>query len=319
MTACLVIGEALIDVVKRASGETNRHPGGSPMNVAVGLARLGRRVHLLTRFGDDADGDTLREYIEGAGVTIVPGAVDSDATSIAIASIDDSGSPTYHFDVYSSYVEPPSSPEKIDELLAEPPLHVHIGSIGAHLRPGAETVRRWLELLHPHSTISYDPNVRLSILGSAQSVIDDMEEILPHVDIVKASTEDMEELTGEEVSPDEAAQFFLARGVKFVAITMGSKGVKLYTPVTSVAIPALTVDVVDSVGAGDAMMSALIDALARISVLGEERQGLTEISPQMLTSVGQFAATAAGITVSRAGANPPTRAEMNDLLAEHQF
>lgn len=319
MTDCLVIGEALIDVVKRPNGETTRYPGGSPMNVAVGLSRLGRRVHLLTRFGDDADGDTLREYIENAGVMLVPGAIDSDATSIAIASINDQGSPAYHFDVNSSYVEPPTSPEKIEELLSEPPLHVHIGSIGAHLRPGSDTVRRWLELLHPHSTISYDPNVRLSILGSAQSVIDDMQEILPYIDIVKASTEDLEELEGGPVEADDAAKFFLDRGVKFVAITMGSKGVKLYTPNASVEIPALTVQVVDSVGAGDAMMSALIDALARISVLGDERSGLTEISPQMLSSVGQFAVTAAAITVSRAGANPPTRGEVNDLLANTKF
>ncbi|NLW12993.1 MAG: carbohydrate kinase [Trueperella sp.] len=319
MTDCLVIGEALIDVVRRPGGETTRHPGGSPMNVSVGIARLGRRVHLLTRFGDDTDGDTLRDYIESAGVMLAPGAVDSDATSIAMASIDDEGSPAYHFDVNSSYVEPPTSPEKVAALLAKPPLHVHIGSIGAHLRPGSDTVCRWLKLLHPHSTVSYDPNVRLSILGSAQSVIDDMQEILPFVDIVKASTEDLEELHGEPVEPDDAAQYFLDRGVEFVAITMGAQGVKLYTPKESVEIPALSVQVVDSVGAGDAMMAALIDSLARISVLGDERAGLTEISPQMLTSVGQFAVTAAAITVSRAGANPPTRDEVNDLLANTQF
>ena len=90
-------------------------------------------------------------------------------------------------------------------------------------------------------------------------------------------------------------------------------------PKESVEIPALSVQVVDSVGAGDAMMAALIDSLARISVLGDERAGLTEISPQMLTSVGQFAVTAAAITVSRAGANPPTRDEVNDLLAKTPF
>ncbi len=319
MTDCLVIGESLIDVVKRAGGETSRHPGGSPMNVAVGLARLGRRVHLLTRFGDDADGDALREYIESSGVMLVPGAVDSDATSIAIASIDEHGSAAYHFDVNSSYQEPPTNPEKIAKLLEEPPLHVHVGSIGAHLRPGSETVRRWLKLLHPHSTVSYDPNVRLSILGPAQTVIDDMEEILPFVDIVKASVEDLEELEGGPVDPDDAAKFFLDRGVKFVAVTMGAKGVKLFTPNASVEIPALPVKVADAVGAGDAMMSALIDALARISVLGDERDGLTEISPQMLTSAGQFAVTASAITVSRTGANPPTRDEVNELLARTQF
>ncbi|VEI12990.1 carbohydrate kinase family protein [Trueperella bialowiezensis] len=317
--SCLVIGESLIDVVKRADGTASRHPGGSPMNVAVGLARLGRRVHLLTRFGDDADGSQLREYIESAGVSLYPGTVDSDATSIAIASINEAGSPAYHFDVNSAYVEPPASVDQLVDIIGELPTHVHIGSIGAHLRPGSHTVRRWLELLHEHATISYDPNVRLSILGSAQSVIDDMTQILPFVDIVKASTEDLEELTGHPVDPDAAAHEFLAAGATFVAISMGSRGVKFFTPTESVALPALQVKVVDSVGAGDAMMSALIDSLARISVLGDERAGLASISPSLLTSVGKFAVTAAAITVSRSGANPPTRDEVNELLASAQL
>lgn len=313
--SCLVIGESLIDVVKRGPNETTRHPGGSPMNVAVGLARLGRRVKLLTRFGDDFDGDTIRDYVEGAGVTLMPGAVDTDATSIAMASLDEHGHATYRFDVHSAYVDPPAAGEKRAALIAHPPLHVHIGSIGAHLRPGSDTVRRWIELLSPHSTVSYDPNVRLSILGSADSIVADMEAMLPYIDIVKASTDDLDMLYGPSADPLAFVKHLFERGVKFVSITDGPNGSHFFTPATSVHIPAAQVEVVDTVGAGDAMMAALIDSLARISVLGEDRARLTSISSQMLQSVGEYASRAAGITVSRAGANPPTRAELNDVVA----
>lgn len=100
-----------------------------------------------------------------------------------------------------------------------------------------------------------------------------------------------------------------------MSITDGPNGSHFFTPATSVHIPAAQVEVVDTVGAGDAMMAALIDSLARISVLGEDRARLTSISSQMLQSVGEYASRAAGITVSRAGANPPTRAELNDVVA----
>ncbi|MCI7689988.1 carbohydrate kinase family protein [Trueperella pyogenes] len=312
--SCLVIGESLIDVVKRGPA-TTRHPGGSPLNVAVGLARLGRPVKLLTRIGADPDGETIRDYVESAGVELVDGAVDTAATSIALAALDEHGHATYRFDVYSAYADPPAVGEEREMLLAHPPLHVHIGSIGAHLRPGATTVRRWIELLSPHSTISYDPNVRLSILGSVESVLADMDAMLPFVDIVKASTEDLSVLFKNDIDPVLTAQWFFERGVKFVAITDGARGARFCTPHTSAHVPAPQVQIVDTVGAGDAMMAALIDSLARISVLGDDRAGLTSISPQMLHSVGEYASRAAGITISRAGANPPTRAELNDVVA----
>lgn len=316
--SCLVIGESLIDVVKRGDGHTTRHPGGSPMNVAVGLARLGRRVQLLTRFGDDFDGDTIRDYVESAGVTLMQGAVDTDATSIAMASLDAHGHATYRFDVHSAYVDPPAAGPKREALLAAPPLHVHIGSIGAHLRPGADTVRRWIELLSPYSTVSYDPNVRLSILGSTQSILDDIDAMLPFIDIVKVSMEDLELLHGRRVDADDMSASLFEQGVKFVTITDGARGAKFYTPNTSVFVPAAQVSVVDTVGAGDAMMAALIDGLARVTVLGDDRAGLTSLSNQMLQSVGQYASRAAGITISREGANPPTRAELNDVVAHLQ-
>ncbi|MFP7695764.1 carbohydrate kinase family protein [Trueperella sp. LYQ143] len=311
--SCLVIGESLIDVVKRADGTTTRHPGGSPMNVAVGLARLGRNAHLLTRIGDDADGLTIRRYLDNAGVHLLPDSIVVEPTSIALATIDDYGAPTYRFDVHCAYREPPTSAEEIAELLAAPPQHVHIGSIGAHLHPGADTVRRWIELLHPYSTISYDPNVRLSILRSAQAVIDDIARLVPYLDVVKASAADLAELAGHPIDPDEAAARFLNAGVKLVAITTGADGMRIYTGTHSISVPAASVTVVDCVGAGDALMAALIDGLARVSVLGTDGHALSSISAKTLTSVATYAVAAAGITVSRAGANPPTRDELIEL------
>lgn len=306
----LVIGEALIDAVQRPTGAT-RHPGGSPLNVAVGLARLGREVWLLSRVGDDADGSLITSYLDENKVKLVEGGV-SGTTSVAHAVLDDAGAATYNFELNSTYPEPPETEEAAADLLGSLPMHIHVGSIGAHLEPGAHTMRRWLELLSPHATVSYDPNIRMSVMGSADKINQDIAELLPFIDVFKCSDEDLRELAGgKDVDLDEAAHRIMKAGPRLVAITRGKDGLNLYTLTEKAHVNAMDVPVADTVGAGDSLMSALIDALARVSVLGQDRSGIATLSPQVLKSVGEYAVTASAITVTRKGANPPTREEIN--------
>src|SRR5690606_957125 len=143
----LVVGEALIDVVHRRDGSVDSHPGGSPLNVAVGLARLGREAHLLTWFADDDDGAALRAHATGADVHLVASSAGADRTSRAVATLDAEGAASYEFEIDWQL------PEQVPQL---EPVVVHTGSIAAVLEPGAGAV---LDLVRGHrssATITYD-------------------------------------------------------------------------------------------------------------------------------------------------------------------
>ncbi|MBM7824819.1 fructokinase [Arcanobacterium pluranimalium] len=308
----LVIGEALIDIFyNQAGAEIDRRPGGSPMNVAIGLARLGRDTSLLTRIGDDAAGDSIVEHCAADRVRLVNGSVTSEPTSLAHAHLGADGSASYTFELHSDYPMPPSDEHEQADLLECAPRLVHIGSIGAHLEPGAAAVKEWIKFYRQKSTISYDPNVRLDVVGPAEKLRGEVESMLEYVDVFKASKEDLEFLY-EDLDLDVAVDAVLNAGVALVVITDGGAGLHLYTKEHRVTVPAVKVDVVDTVGAGDSLMSALIDGLGRLSVLGrEEVDAIRGLSKTMLTTLGYYAATAASITVTRRGANPPNRQEIS--------
>ena len=152
-TRALVIGESLIDVVQRPDGSTEEYVGGSPANVAVGLARLGHDVTFATLLGDDERGARIAEHLAGEGISLVEGNVApiGSSTSVATSTLDSTGAAAYSFDLAW-------------ELPALPPLdglaHVHTGSIAATLEPGASAVLAAIQSARPGATISYDPNLR---------------------------------------------------------------------------------------------------------------------------------------------------------------
>lgn len=317
----LVIGEALLDIFSgihvpgsatsgEESTETVSSPGGSPLNVAVGLARLGRKTQLLTRIGSDAFGEKIIAHCRQAGVTLMPGSVTGEPTSTATATLRGDGSANYDFRIVSSYPHPPQDSRSREKLLANPPAHLHFGSLGAHLKPGNTAVREWIEFYRGSASISYDPNVRLQVTGSPAKMRAEITSLLPLIHIFKASAEDLSALYGNRPA-SETARELLDAGVLLVAVTAGKDGLRLFTRQHEMTIPAAKATVVDTVGAGDSLMSALIDGLGRISMLGaEDVKGLLRISKAALVSLGSYCATAAGITVTRRGANPPTRKEI---------
>ncbi len=214
MTHVLVIGEALVDVIRRRDAAEQRHPGGSPANVAYGLGRLDRPVRLLTRLGDDADGELLRTHLASVGVETDAGPEPLARTSTAIAVIGDDGSATYTFDLEWALTG--------DTALGEP-LAVHTGSLGSLLDPGAAAVERLVHSARARSTISYDPNIRPMLMGSVDQTRTRVERFVALSDVVKASQEDIEWLT-PGVPPLETVQRWLELGPAFVVVTMGGNG-----------------------------------------------------------------------------------------------
>lgn len=292
----VVIGEALTDVVTTPGG-TIEHPGGSPANVAYGLARLGVSTGLLTAIGSDRRGAALEEHLTGAGVTLLPGSRSLERTSTATATIAQDGSASYAFDITWN-VEPL-------DLVHTPPKVLHTGSIASFLAPGAATVRTVLQQLRHQCIITYDPNIRPSLLGTHAEALRTFEELVHLTSVVKLSDEDAEWLYPDKTL-DETATHILTLGADLAVITKGSSGSLLATPRTVLSIPAVTSTVVDTIGAGDSYMSALI--------LGILTRGTDSYPPSVLEQLGGTAAAAAALTVGRAGALPPSGDELRSML-----
>jgi fructokinase len=284
----VVIGEALIDIVER-DGERSEHVGGSPLNVALTLARLGHDATLVADIAADDHGTMIRKHLAESGVTVIAG--DAERTPTALARIQPDGSARYEFDLTSN---PP-----VPDLAGF--AHVHTGSIAAFLEPGAANIRALFGALPVGITASFDPNIRPSIIGSHAEVLAAFEALASHCDIVKLSDEDAEWLY-PTVQLDEILTRILGLGARIAAITRGGEGILLASAVARVNVPAATIVVADTIGAGDSAMGAIIDEALR--------SGLDVLDAPALSTIGRWAALVAGITTSRHGANPPWRADI---------
>ncbi|MCL2454099.1 MAG: carbohydrate kinase [Micrococcales bacterium] len=304
MDHALVIGEALIDAVVRVDGSTERCPGGSPANVAVGLARLGRDVDLASWVGGDADGALIRDHVAASGVHLVTGSRRPARTSVATVYLHADETADYIFDMDWDL---PADYARRDTS----PLVVHTGSIATALQPGADAVVSELHRYRATSTLTYDPNLRPSIVGPAQRVLRSVQQLIVSADVIKVSEEDLAWLLPGE-DPTEVARRWVSAGPALVVVTLGSAGALAVTASgATVQVEAPEVTVVDTVGAGDAFMSGLIDGLWSADLLGAERRPQLRAAPestveQILTRCVRLAA----ITVSRPGADPPTLADL---------
>jgi len=310
----LVLGEALTDAVVR-DGQTVSTPGGSPMNVAVGLGRLGHDVVLGARWGDDQPGASLLAHVTESGVHAIAHAGEAPRTSRAEATVGQDGAAHYDFDLLWDL-----TPEMV------PPgnyHHVHAGSIGATLEPGASAV---VEIMtrerRSGASVSYDPNIRPAIMGTPATVLGRIEELIARSDIVKASDDDIVWLY-PGVTRDEVIVHWQSLGPSLVIITQGGAGVTAATGRHRIVLAAAATTIVDTIGAGDSFMSGLLSALAERHALGSGADSgagkgagngagtaLAQMSKKDLSEVIGFALECAAITVSRAGANPPTRIEL---------
>ncbi|MEU5920579.1 carbohydrate kinase [Streptomyces sp. NPDC047141] len=293
----LVIGECVADIVRGADGTERIHPGGSPANVALGLGRLGRDVTLLTQLADDPTGRLIADHLKGAGVRVESGGAPVRTPS-AVVALDARGQATYTFDIAWT-LETAGLPR------AERPGHVHIGSIAAVTAPGAAAVLAEVERLRDGATVSYDPNVRPALMGERAEAVVRVERCVALSDLVKASDEDLAWLYPGE-APETVAARWLALGPALVLVTRGAAGSLARTGRETAVAQAPAVTVADTVGAGDSFMSAVLDTLA-----GRGREALSALGAEDLAGLLARAGAAAAVTVSRAGAQPPDRSELD--------
>ncbi|GAA1176778.1 MULTISPECIES: carbohydrate kinase family protein [Nesterenkonia] len=317
-----VIGECLVDVVHSETSAPKAHVGGSPFNVAVGLARLEHDVVFAGRHGEDEYGRMIARSLRAQGITALLDA-DASPTSVAKAVLDPAGQASYEFTL--DWTLPPAAAlEKsfcalVQETRAEesPALDLlHTGSIGAMMQPGAETVKGLLHRARDVATISYDPNYRPSIIPNREEARDQAEEFISLADVVQASTDDIDLLYPERTHED-TMRAWLELGPGVVIITRGSSGAMGLARSGFVDQPAFSIEVADTVGAGDSFMAATLSTLRGLGLLGAaRREALQDITASQLTDVLSTAARAAAITSSRFGAQPPTAAELGAALEE---
>jgi fructokinase len=306
-----VAGEALVDFVPAGRpGLFEAAPGGSPANVAVGLARLQLQVRLLARIADDLLGHRIRAHLASNGVDLTYAVRAAEPTSLAIVAVGRGGVVEYDFRVQGT-ADWQWHDHELTGALDGGVVALHAGSLALTMPPGADVLQRLLARAREHLTVSYDPNCRPLLMGSPDAVRGRIEALVGLADVVKASADDLAWLLPGR-APEQVAEAWLAKGPSLVVVTLGPAGLLAATRQAGVLRrPGRAVTVVDTVGAGDACMSALLAGLHRRDLLGADRRAaLRRIDAATVQEVADEAVLAAAITCTRHGANPPTRAEL---------
>lgn len=303
----LCLGEALIDIVEK-DGKSSEHVGGSPLNVAAGLARLGHETTIRSWFGNDDRGRRIKQSIAALGVELADGSDRAARTPTALAKLDEFGHATYTFDLDWQVPELPDV-EQFD--------HLHIGSFSATLEPGATAVLEAARRMRGHGTVSYDPNARPALMGEPADVLGRIEELISLSDVVKASDEDLEWFYGKQPLEDVMRRW-RSLGPAMVVVTRGPWGAMaaLTGDRDRLALDQINVEVADSVGAGDSFMAGMISGLCGAGLLGSREAGqrLREARwPDVQAALHRAVATSA-VTVSRVGAYAPDRDETTTML-----
>jgi fructokinase len=297
----VVVGESLVDIVALPDGRLTEHPGGSPANVAVALARLGRPTTLVTQYADDRHGALLDTHLRTEGVDPQVQAPASGRTSVARARLTSDGAATYEFDL--AWDLAPWQPPKDAAV-------IHTGSLGAVLEPGTRGVAAIIDSLQGRATVTYDLNLRPGAMGDMAVVAERVQEMVARSDVVKASDEDLAHLH-PGLTMVEAARHLFAQGPAAVVVTLGARGALCIAGDGEVEVPAPVVAVVDTIGAGDSFCAAMIDRLWDLDLLGREaRHQLRGLGGRTWTRILEYAAAAAAITVTRQGGDPPRRSEL---------
>ncbi|MFF4897541.1 carbohydrate kinase [Streptomyces sp. NPDC001068] len=301
----VVAGEALIDLVPQGAGAlAPLQPalGGGPYNTAVALGRLGSPTAFCSRASHDAFGEALLDGLRRAGVDVSLVARGSEPTTLAAATIDAQGSASYSF-----YVDGTA-----DRLFTAPPAlpastrAVSFGTLSLVLEPGASAYEELMRDAAGQGLFTaLDPNIRTGLITDPDAYRARFKSWLPAVSLLKLSEEDAGWLGG---TPRE----WLASGPSAVVVTHGGAGLSVFTGDGTVhAVPGEEIDVVDTIGAGDTVNAALLHGLAAQDALSAEALGA--LGADGWTRLLRFAARAAAITCSRAGAEPPYASELGDL------
>lgn len=305
----VVCGEALFDVF--AAGDTpagmalDGRIGGSPFNVALGLARLDQPVAFFGGISQGFLGARLMQALQDEGIA-TPLVQRLDApTTLSLVGLDARGVPSYSF--YGEGCADRVVPLAAADAVPDTTRAIHFGSYAMVVEPVASAQRALAERLHRRSVVAYDPNVRTNVepaLGRWRETIDWM---AARTHLLKVSDEDLA-LLYPGVPHAELAARWRAAGVAAVVVTLGGEGARAYLNDGELAIAPVPTTVVDTVGAGDTFQAAMLTALAEREALSPD--ALPQLPREFWAEVLGFAARAAAITCGRRGADLPRRAEL---------
>jgi fructokinase len=305
--AVVVAGDALIDLTPTTTARGHLayepHPGGSCLNIAVGLGRLGVPTAFLARLSSDAFGQMLRNHLVASEVQSSYFVDTDDLTTVAAVHLRD-GQATYSFHAVGT-ADRGLLPEHLRPLPAGSALH--LGSIALMLEPVASTLEGLLRQEAGRRAVSLDPNVRPSLISDREVYLHRFEGWVPLVDILKLSAEDRSWLYPDR-SQDEVVADWHAAGIPLVVVTHGEAGASASTPLATASVAPPSVAVVDTVGAGDAFMSGALAHLHQRGLLA--RDALRSLDAAGLTELLETACLVAADTCTRAGAEPPRRRDL---------
>ncbi|MBL8589087.1 MAG: carbohydrate kinase [Methylobacteriaceae bacterium] len=306
----LVAGEALYDVfpgapLRRGAIDMRAVVGGSPFNVAIGLARQGEEVALLAGVSTDPLGEGLAAHLIAEGVRADYLCRKPNPTTLALVALDAQGLPRYAFyghegaDVALTAQDLPAPGAALSG--------VHVGSYALVRAPAADTLAQ-LVAGAAGGLVTLDPNVRPTVEPDMGVWRRRIAALIPHAAVVKASDEDLARLApGEPI--DSVARGWLAAGPALVVVTRGAEGVAAFTRAHALRLPAAPVAVVDTVGAGDTFQATLIAGLLRAGA--RRRDDVAALAPAEIERILVRAGRAAAITCGRRGADLPTAAEID--------
>ncbi len=304
-----VIGEAIVDLLPAGPPRTFQAvPGGSPYNVAIGLARLGHHATLMARLADTAFGRILRDHAQAEGIDLRAAPSAAEPSTLAVVSLDAQARASYDF-----YLDGTADWQWTTEEIGRAPAEtavLHLGSIASWTPPGDARILELAQRMHGPGDVlvTYDPNVRPGLLIDHRHGQRVVERAIRLAHLAKASTDDVAWLYPDR-TPDEVARHWLRLGATVVVITSSADGADAYTAQGwSVRRPALDVEVVDTVGAGDSFTAGLIGSL-----LGRGQHAPADLArcpADELSGVLDDAILVASLNCERRGNDPPMAAEV---------
>ncbi|HZH50853.1 MAG TPA: carbohydrate kinase [Microvirga sp.] len=312
----LVCGEALIDLFIGAASPTGLPAeavaGGSPFNVAIGIARLGRPAGFLSTLSEDAFGAFLESRLTEAGVSTAYLHRSAKHTTLSVIATSTAGEPRYSF-YAENCADRALGADDLPDRLPQDVNAISAGSYALGVEPIASAIEALLRRESGKRVVSLDPNVRPRVVGELAAFRQRFERLLAYAMIVKASAEDIE-LFYPGMDLVDAARLWLDKGPRLVIVTRGSDGPLAVFGDTVVERPAPQVAVVDTVGAGDTFHAGLLAWLDAEGLLTPQTIG--QLTVAQVTAALDFAAAAAAIVCTRRGANPPTWEETKRFMAE---
>ena len=316
MPSALCIGELLIDFVSttpdvslaEAPGFV-KAPGGAPANVAVGLAKLGIDAGFIGKVGADAFGDFLRETLQQSRVdTTALIAGEGSRTTLAFVATRSDGMKDITFyrhpgaDIQLSVDEIDTDSLKAAELF-------HYGSVSLSHSPSREATLHAIQTAKSGGAmLSYDPNLRLMLWDNAADAKHWIWEVMPYADVVKISEEEWEFVTGDAELAGGVSRI-LELGTKLLVVTLGERGCYYTNGTADGYVEGFAVDVVDTLGAGDAFVAAMLVQLM-------EHNDLLSLQKDALQAMMRYANAAGALATQKVGVIPalPTPTEIKNFL-----